>query len=125
MLPDKSPAQRSRRLHRRQGNCECASLSHSLAHIRSTPCSARRFPGGFFRLDSLGFSLTRREVSTTPGSGWVNDWSASVLACISFVKATLQPGRLRSSQPDPPATADGTDLTPGARLFHLEAALAV
>jgi len=26
------------------------------------------------------------------------DWSASVLACIGFVKATLQPGRLRSSR---------------------------
>jgi len=29
------------------------------------------------------------------------DWSASVLACMSFVNATLQPGRLRSSRFDP------------------------
>jgi hypothetical protein len=29
------------------------------------------------------------------------DWSASVLACMSLVRATLQPGRLRSSQVDP------------------------
>jgi hypothetical protein len=34
------------------------------------------------------------------------DWSASVLACISFVDATLQPGRLRSSQFDPSVDAD-------------------
>src|SRR5256885_8312195 len=64
MLPDKSQARRSPRLHRPRESCECASPFYSPVHIRSTPCWARKFPGDFFRFDSFGFSLTRREVST-------------------------------------------------------------
>src|SRR2546421_8433955 len=56
------------------------------------------------------------EVSTTPASaGGLIDWSASVLACLSLVNATLQPGRLRSSRFDTSATAGGPS---SFRLLH-------
>src|SRR5712671_5109944 len=57
MLPDKSQARRSPRLHRPRESCECASPFYSPVHIRSTPCWARKFPGDFFRFDSLVSSL--------------------------------------------------------------------